>query len=129
MHRLVHFEIHAEDPERAKNFYSSMFGWTYVQYESMEYWLVRTKASDGMAGMNGAITKRRGPAPEKGQPVNGFVCTIDIENIDTALAKAQELGATIALPKMVIPSVGWVAYIHDTEGNILGLLQPESNPS
>jgi len=31
----------------------------------------------------------------------------------------------MALEKMPVPGVGWLAYAKDTEGNIFGVLQPD----
>jgi predicted enzyme related to lactoylglutathione lyase len=70
---------------------------------------------------------RRGPGPTAMQAVNAFVCTVDVANLDTSLQRAVDLGGSVALPKMPIPMVGWLAYISDTEGNILGMLQADSN--
>ena len=45
-----------------------------------------------------------------------------MSNVDETVTAAQRLGASVALPKMAIPAVGWLAYIKDTEGNLLGLM-------
>ncbi len=62
-----------------------------------------------------------------GQAVIAFVCTVDVPAIDEYLKKATAGGATIALPKMAIPGVGWLAYCKDTEGNIFGMMQSDKN--
>ena len=36
-------------------------------------------------------------------------------------------GGSIALPKMPVPGVGWLAYFKDTEGNIFGAMQGDAN--
>ena len=36
------------------------------------------------------------------------------------------VAATIALPKMAVPTVGWLAYCKDTEGNIFGMIQMDA---
>ena len=59
------------------------------------------------------------------QPVNAFVCTTDVPSLDESLAKAVELGGGIALPKMPVPGIGWLAYFKDTEGSLFGLMQPD----
>ena len=58
-----------------------------------------------------------------GQSVNAFVCTVDVADVDATVAQALALGATVALPKMPIPGMGWLAYVLDPERNILGLMQ------
>ena len=127
MSRVVHFEIHAEEPERAMGFYRELFGWQFTKWDGpMPYWMVVT-GPDAQPGINGGLMKRMGPAPATGQAVNAFACTCYVENVDASFAKALALGATVALPKMAVPGVGWLAYIHDTEGNILGMMQNDPN--
>ena len=55
MPRVVHFEIHAADPERAVNFYQTLFGWTFQKWEGpMDYWLIVT-GPDDQRGINGGL--------------------------------------------------------------------------
>jgi uncharacterized protein len=124
MARVVHFEIHAEDPERAAAFYRAVFGWEIKRWGEQPYWLVST-GPDGTPGINGGLLPRRGPAPAEGQPVNAYVCTVQVDDLDGDLAKALLHGGTLAVPKMPIPGVGWLAYCKDPEGNILGIMQPD----
>jgi predicted enzyme related to lactoylglutathione lyase len=125
MPRVVHFEIHADDPQRAVAFYQDIFGWQINKWEGPEdYWLVIT-GPDNEPGINGAILRR--PGPVNGDAVIAYVCTIDVPSVDDVTAKITAHGGTIALPKMAVPQVGWLAYGKDTEGNIFGVLQ--SDPS
>jgi predicted enzyme related to lactoylglutathione lyase len=120
----VHFEVHATDPERSARFYREVLGWSIEQWGDQPYWIVTTGKADE-PGINGGLLPRRGPAPAVGAPVNAFVVTQAVDDLDATLATAQEHGATIALPKDSMPGVGLLAYIHDPDGNLLGLLQPE----
>jgi predicted enzyme related to lactoylglutathione lyase len=123
MPRVVHFEVHAADCAKAAKFYSALFGWTITKWDGpVEYWLIKT-GEDGTRGINGGMVPRKGPAPTEGQCVNAYVCTVDVPNLDEYVAKATKLGATTALPKMPIPGVGWLAYVKDVDGNILGMMQ------
>jgi predicted enzyme related to lactoylglutathione lyase len=123
MPRVVHFEIHADDPERAVQFYRSLFGWEFSKWGGpVDYWLIKT-GPDDQRGINGGLVRRRGTID--GTAVIAYVCTIDVPVLDDALAKALAIGGTLALPKMPIPGVGWLAYVKDTEGNILGMMQPD----
>lgn len=125
MPRVVHFEIHADDPDRAAGFYSGLLGWQIDKWDGpVDYRLV-TIGPDSERGINGGIVPRRGPRPSEGQAVNAYVCTVEVPDLDDRLAKAATLGAELALAKMPVPGVGWLAYIKDTEGNILGLMQPD----
>ena len=123
MPRPVHFEIHAEDAERAKRFYGELFGWTFTPY-GPDYHLIDTGPAD-QPGINGGMVKRMGPNPDPmaPTPVVAYTCTIDVPDVDAYRAKALSLGGSEALPKMAIPGVGWLAYVKDTESNILGLMQ------
>jgi uncharacterized protein len=88
----------------------------------MEYWLIAT-GPDSQPGINGGLLRRHGPPPAEGQPVSSFVCTCDVASVDESVAKAISLGGQIAMAKMPVPGIGWLAYIKDTEGNILGMMQ------
>ena len=121
MPRVVHFEIHAGDPNRAVNFYQNLFGWTFQKWEGpMEYWLITTGPND-QPGINGGLVARQGEID--GNAVIAYVCTVDVENLDELVQKAVDNGGQIALPKMPIPGVGWLVYCKDTEGNIFGMMQ------
>lgn len=55
-------------------------------------------------------------------PPNGAV---DVADVEATVARAVELGGVVAVPKMPIPGVGWLAYVKDADGNLLGLMQPQ----
>ncbi len=119
--RPVHFEIHAGDPERAVTFYAAVFGWTFTKWEGpMPYWLIDTGTGDGI---NGGLMPRQGAAPAEGQAVNAYVVTMDVASVDASVAAVTGHGGAIALPKMPVPGVGWLAYGKDPEGNIFGMMQ------
>jgi uncharacterized protein len=122
MPRPVHFEIAVENMERAKTFYSTVFGWSFQQYgdDSMPYWLATT-GPDGQPGINGGL---RGRMPGEG-PVT--VNTMGVESVDASVAAIAAAGGNIILPKMAIPGMGWVAYGTDTEGTMIGVFQEDSN--
>jgi predicted enzyme related to lactoylglutathione lyase len=122
MARVVHFEIHAEDPQRAARFYERAFGWRAEHIAALDYWLLMTGEGPGI---DGGMVRRRGPAPSEGQPVNAFVCTLGVDDLDAAMKAGLDGGGTLALARMAIPGVGYVAYLKDTEGNIFGLHQAD----
>jgi len=120
MGRVVHFEIHAEKPQRAVEFYTKLFDWKFTKWEGpIDYWLINTGPSE-QPGINGGMIPRHGTID--GTAVIAYVCTIQVENVDASLAKALASGGTLALAKMPIPGVGWLAYARDTEGNIFGMM-------
>jgi uncharacterized protein len=123
MSRVVHFEIHAGDCQRAIAFYSALFGWEFTRWNSgQEYWVVKTGPASE-PGIDGGLVPRRGEID--GQAVIAYVCTIEVTSVDEALAKIAGLGGKMVVPKMAIPAVGWLAYAKDTEGNIFGVMQPD----
>ena len=125
MPRVVHFEIHAADPERGVKFYERVFGWTFQKWEGpMDYWLITT-GPDSEPGINGGLLPRRGEID--GQAVIAYVCTIGVDDLDATAATVEANGGTVAVPKMPIPGMGWLAYYKDTEGNIFGMMQPDLN--
>ena len=125
MPRVVHFEIHAADPDRAVNFYTTLFGWSFQKWEGpMDYWLVTTGPNE-QPGINGGLVRRQGEID--GQAVIAYVCTVDVEDLDASVQTAVDNGGQIALPKMPIPGMGWLAYCKDTEGNIFGMMQGDPN--
>jgi uncharacterized protein len=120
MNRVVHFEIHADDPARAQAFYKAMFGWRFDRFGEQDYWLVFTGPAN-QQGINGGLHKRVGA--QNGAAVSGFVCTVDVKDLDAMTAKVAKNGGQCMVKKHVIPKIGWFAYCKDTEGNIFGLIQ------
>lgn len=121
MPRPVHFEMNFENLERAKEFYGTIFGWTFQQYgdPSMPYWLVTT-GPDGEPGINGGFMGRMpGMQP-------GTVNTVGVENVDAAVESIKAAGGTIAMEKMAVPGMGWVAYATDPEGSLFGVFEMDS---
>ena len=105
MPRPIHFEIQAENVERAIAFYRELLGWEFNQWGKEPYWLVKT-GEKGTPGIDGGLMPRRGPGPADMQPVNAFVCTVDVASLDAMVKRVTELRGSIALPKMPIPTVG-----------------------
>jgi predicted enzyme related to lactoylglutathione lyase len=123
MPRVIHFEVHADNPERALKFYRDVLGWEFTKWDGPQaYWLIKT-GPDAQPGINGGMIQRR--CAIDGQAVIAFVCTVDTNSVDEQVAKVLANGGSIALPKMPIPGVGWLAYCKDTEGNIFGLMQAD----
>ena len=126
MNRVIHFEIHATDTAKVAAFYRDIFGWEVRKWENpdVDYWIVMTAPEASTEpGINGGITGRHGQAPKGGEPVNAFVCTIHVPNVDEYVGKIQKAGGQIALPKMAIPGLAWLAYCTDIEGNIFGVYE------
>jgi len=119
MPRPTHFEIPSDNPERAISFYEAVFGWKFQKWEGpMPYWLITT-GPDSEPGINGGMLPRRDPR----QPC---VNTTTVANIDATLATVTAQGGECCVPKMPVPTVGWLAYCKDLDGNIFGLKQMDA---
>lgn len=129
MSRLVHFEIHVDDMDRARKFYGEVFGWAFEdwsEFAGMPYFGAVTGGEDE-PGINGALMQRQSPPPESNQPLNGYACTIGVENYHAIEEKILNNGGVVALPKYALPGMAWQGYYKDTEGNIFGIHQPDAN--
>jgi uncharacterized protein len=120
MSRVIHFEIPAADPERAAAFYKKAFGWKFEKWPGpIEYWMVSTGA-DGTPGINGGLMKKQPPAM-------ATTNTIGVESVDNAIDSVKKAGGKQVTPKTPIPTVGYFAYLEDTEGNLFGVMQSDPN--
>ena len=118
MPKIVHFEIPADNPDRAQKFYTSVFGWKVQKFPGypVDYRLV-TAGDEKEPGINGAIMAR---GQEK-----SVIDTIGVPDIDAYIKKIEKAGGKIVLPKSAIPGVGYMAYFQDTEGNKLGIYKTD----
>jgi predicted enzyme related to lactoylglutathione lyase len=125
MDRVVHFEIPAENLERAKKFYSENFGWKLNQLgpEVGNYVLVHTGPTDeqGMpqdrAFINGGLMPRD---PSASSPV----LVIAVADADQTVEKVKRSGGRLVGEILDIPNVGRYARVQDTEGNVIGVIKP-----
>jgi len=127
MSRVVHFEIQADDVERAKSFYAAVFDWSFEDYGAMAgstYWGITTGLEDE-PGINGGLLERPAPTPGAGQGTNAFVCTMGVGDYDETERRILAAGGQVALPKMALTGMAWQGYYLDTEGNTFGIHQPD----
>ena len=130
MNRVIHFEIQATNTAKMADFYRAVFGWEIRKWDTpaFDYWILMT-APDGSTepGINGGIIGRQGPAPKGGEPVNAFVCTIGVPNVEDYIKKIIKAGGKNVVPKMAIPGLAWIAYCTDIEGNIFGIYEDDKD--
>jgi uncharacterized protein len=120
MPRVIHFELSAEDPERAAKFYSDVFGWQAQKWDGPhEYWLLLT-GDESKPGINGGLMRQIPEFPAR-TPIN----TLDVDSLDEYVAKVESAGGKIVVPKMAVPTIGWLAYAQDTEGTLFGMMQSD----
>jgi uncharacterized protein len=122
MGRVVHFEIHATDPDRAERFYKRVFAWDIRRTEAapVDYRLITT-GPEGEPGINGAIVARRGGVD--GKAVTAFVCTVSVDDLAAVEAAVPAAGGEQVVDRQELEKVGSFAYFKDTEGNIFGAMQ------
>ena len=94
--------LHAKDPSRAKQFYNDLFETSHIGVHIQEI-------------------ERKEPKPKDQVAVD----IIDVPDIDFLLKKVTSNGGSISVPKIHIPSVGYLAYFTDTEGNIIGVVEKD----
>ena len=125
--RVAHFEIQADDLERAKAFYAAAFGWTFEDWGSVTgtpYWGITTGPQE-TTGINGGLLQRPAPAPAAEQGTNAFVCTVVIDDYDGTEQRILDAGGRVALPKTALLGMAWQGYYLDPEGNTFGIHQPD----
>ncbi len=126
--RVVHFEIQADNLERARDFYQKAFGWKIEKWVNPEgqsmtdYWMIMTGNKD-TPGIDGGMYMR-----PKDSKVNTYYCTIEVDDIDEAMAEVEKNGGKILNNKMEMKGLGWFANASDTEGNLFALMQSTMNP-
>jgi uncharacterized protein len=127
-HTIVHFELPADEPERAAKFYRELFGWEITRWgeaaEGVEYWMVRTVPTGATGqptrpGVNGGLMRRMMPGQA---PVN----YIGVASVDEFVRRAERLGAEVVVPKTPVPGMGWFAQLKDTEGNVFAIWQTDA---
>lgn len=119
--RPVHFEIPADDTQRAVKFYQELFGWDIKKWDSneFEYWMIVTGETNTL-GINGAIYPR-----PKGAGSGGWIITMDVVDIDGLAKKVVELGGKVTTEPADMPGVGRLCQCLDTEGNAFGMIKPD----
>ena len=117
MSRIIHFEIPASDPKKSVQIYQNVFGWEFSRWGEEPYWLAKT-GKDEEPGIHGAIMQRKDPQ----QPVTN---TIGVKDLDATIEAIEAHGGEIVVPKMAIPTIGWMVYFKDPDGMISGAMQSD----
>lgn len=118
--RVVHFEIPYEDGERARAFYAQAFGWQTQEMPEMQY----TMVSSGPSGEQGPSEPgfiNGGMMARSQSPSPGPMVVVDVDSIDAALQRVGEAGGSTVVPRQPVGEMGFLAYVKDPEGNVVGL--------
>jgi len=119
MPTIVHFDLPADDVERARTFYTGLFDWEFITPPGFsDYYLVETLDLDGKPSLGGGLGKR-------GSPDQRIMNYIGVSSIEQYCEKVQRLGGQVIVPKMIVPKFGFIAVCIDTEGNQFGLWQDD----
>jgi hypothetical protein len=116
MSRVVHFEIPTTDPQRSVEFYKKALGWKIKQWGKEKYWMVTT-GDEKTPGINGGIMLKK--------DLKTTVNTVDVASVDKAVKKIVAAGGKLVRPKIAIPTMGWIAYCADPDGNVFGLMESD----
>ena len=122
MDKVVHFHIPVDDMERAKKFYTNIFGWDIQETDYSDYQLATTVETDEndipkeTGAINGALYVR-------GTPEEYPEITIEVASIDDYLKKIEASGGSVTTEKTPIHNMGFYAEFRDTEKNVVGLFQ------
>jgi hypothetical protein len=119
--KVVHFEIPADDLDRARAFYGDAFGWTINAIPELGYTIVETTPIDNETNMPTEPGAINGGMMQREAPITGPVITIGVDDVDAALRRVEELGGKTVLPKQSVAEMGFSAYFSDPEGNVVGL--------
>lgn len=120
MWRVNHFDVSADDPHRAMDFYTNVFGWQFQKWDGpFDYWLIMTGDQDD-PGINGGIAKREDPSAR----VMNF---IDVPSVDDMSDRVIRYGGQMIQDKQTIPGIGYFIIIQDTENNMYGLMEQDPN--
>lgn len=115
---LAHFAIHADDCQRAKHFYSEVFGWRFEAWGPPNFWRIFTSPD---APVHGALQERREAVSGRG--MIGFECTVSVDDVRATAAAVQAAGGTLTMQPFEIDGVGTLVMFEDTEGNVVGAMQ------
>lgn len=117
---IASFAIHAEDVQRARRFYETVFGWRFEPWGPPDFYLIHT-GDDASPGIRGLMHKRMAPKGVGGP--NCCECSVSVEDVDAVAQAVLENGGVITMPKSPIPTVGEVIYFDDPEGNRMGAVK------
>ena len=118
MGRVSHFEITADDPDRAAEFYRKAFGWEFNDWGGPFKYLLATTGPADQVGINGAIMPRN----DRKQAV---INTISVDSWEEGARAVSEAGGKVLMEKDAVPGQGYFAYCSDTEGNVFGIFQAD----
>lgn len=116
---LRHFAINADDVARARRFYEGVFGWSFRPWGPPGYYQI----TNAGVGVLGALQERR--ELKTGVRTATYETTMGVEDLRVTVAAVEEHGGRILMQLYRIEGVGELAYVEDSEGNLVGVMQYE----
>ena len=122
---IIWTEIYVADMNRAKRFYETVFGFKLRKIDApgpdMEMWGFPMEMDT--VGGSGALVRMKGVDPGMGSVIPYFHC----DEVSVEQSRVEKAGGKIHKAKFDIGPYGWIALVHDTEGNMIGLHMPAPN--
>ena len=119
MGRVSHFEITADDPDRAAAFYRKAFGWEFNDWGGSFKYLLATTGPKDQVGIDGAIMARH-------QTKQAVINTISVDKWEKGAEAVKNAGGKVLQEKTAVPGQGYFAYCRDTEGNVFGIFEADA---
>lgn len=114
---FVHLDLSTSDPVAAKKFYGAVFDWKFQDFPQMNW-----TGIDVGQGVGGGL----GPTQDPQQPTS-WTAYVAVDDVKATVAKAAEHGATVVVPYMEVPGMGWLGVFMDPQGGTIGVWQ-SANP-
>jgi uncharacterized protein len=123
MNTVGYFEIQSTNLQREIEFYTSVFGWTFIKEKlaPVEYYRIETNS------IYGGLLGRPAPVPPEGSGTNAFVCSVQVESFDNTANLIMQHGGKIAMPKFAVPGRCWQGYFLDADYNTFGVFEVDAN--
>lgn len=118
MARVIHFEIPTSNPKKSAAFYKKVFGWKIKQWGKDQYWMVSTGDAKE-PGIDGGIMLKK--------DLKTTVNTVGVDSVDKAIKKVIAAGGKVVRKKIALPTMGWIAYCKDEDGNAFGLIEMDKD--
>lgn len=115
---FTYLELHTTDPSRAKSFYTELFGWQTKDTPVPQIGAY-TEIKPG-EGPEGGLMKQMEPGAR-----SAWLVYVKVPQLDDAVARAQKLGAKVAMPRTEIPEVGFFAVLDDPTGARFAVFEPK----
>lgn len=117
MNLIQWFEIPASDLKRAQAFYAAVFNVAFTPLTLGSHEMAMFPMEPNGPGASGALIAGKDHAPS----VDGTTVYFEVNDIETTLARVENNGGSVILPKIGIGKHGFIAHFKDTEGNKVAL--------